>query len=241
MQRMGGAEWQECMAIVLLPLLARLAATDVSPLDPLGIEESRVRAIALTCKQTLNHISELSASPQFVAVWLQVLYFMRSYMTVLAGGASELLREAIPESLKNMLLVAHSLRLFETVPGLYVQTKGEHARATVRVIGCSECVEHFLPGLVDELVPFTEGTSNPAAASGGDNSMNHVRAQHTQPAANLGYNVQQTVQLPFAEVRVSFQTCGVYIYSNRHHNIYKHNINFPHQLHSLKMRLRRAI
>ena len=52
---MSGVEWADCMARVLLPLLHRLAG-NVAPMDPLGMEQSRVRAIALTCKQTLNHI-----------------------------------------------------------------------------------------------------------------------------------------------------------------------------------------
>jgi len=57
----------------------------------------------------------------------------------------------VPESLKNMLLVAHSMRLFEHVPQLYKKTK--------------ECVDSFMPGLVDELVPAMEGTSNPATVT----------------------------------------------------------------------------
>jgi hypothetical protein len=38
---------------------------------------------------------------------------------------SDLLSEAIPESLKNMILVMDNTRLFATIDGLYVLTRGE--------------------------------------------------------------------------------------------------------------------
>jgi hypothetical protein len=55
MQAMSPLQWEDCMNVVLLPLLSRLAH-NISPMDPIGTEESRVRAIALVNKVLLNHL-----------------------------------------------------------------------------------------------------------------------------------------------------------------------------------------
>uniref|UniRef100_A0A4W3GT96 Golgi-specific brefeldin A-resistance guanine nucleotide exchange factor 1 n=1 Tax=Callorhinchus milii TaxID=7868 RepID=A0A4W3GT96_CALMI len=57
----------------------------------------------------LQHLSPLLSLPTFAALWLTILDFMDKYMH---AGSSDLLLEAIPESLKNMLLVMDTAGIF---------------------------------------------------------------------------------------------------------------------------------
>jgi len=68
--------------------------------DPL--EETRLRASALLCKIFLHYASTIRPSPEFNALWTSVLRYIERYMQ---ADNSELLAEAVPESLKNILLV----------------------------------------------------------------------------------------------------------------------------------------
>jgi hypothetical protein len=68
--------------------------------DPL--EETRLRASALLCKIFLHYAATIRPSPEFNALWTSVLQYIERYMQ---ADNSELLAEAVPESLKNILLV----------------------------------------------------------------------------------------------------------------------------------------
>jgi hypothetical protein len=68
--------------------------------DPL--EETRLRASALLCKIFLHYAATIRPSPEFNALWMSVLQYIERYMQ---ADNSELLAEAVPESLKNILLV----------------------------------------------------------------------------------------------------------------------------------------
>uniref|UniRef100_A0A3Q2EAF2 Golgi brefeldin A resistant guanine nucleotide exchange factor 1 n=1 Tax=Cyprinodon variegatus TaxID=28743 RepID=A0A3Q2EAF2_CYPVA len=59
----------------------------------------------------LQHLSPLLSLPTFAALWLTILDFMDKYMH---AGSSDLLLEAIPESLKNMLLVMDTAGIFRS-------------------------------------------------------------------------------------------------------------------------------
>ncbi|KAI3363273.1 hypothetical protein L3Q82_011561 [Scortum barcoo] len=60
-------------------------------------------------KVFLQHLSPLLSLPTFAALWVTILDFMDKYMH---AGSSDLLLEAIPESLKNMLLVMDTAGIF---------------------------------------------------------------------------------------------------------------------------------
>jgi len=95
-------QWESCFNKVLFPLLAKL----LEPLnicDPIGMDETRMRATNLLCKVFLQHLTPLLNLPTFTALWLTILDFMDKYMK--AEMQTDLVKEAIPESLKNMLLV----------------------------------------------------------------------------------------------------------------------------------------
>lgn len=101
------------------------------------MEETRIRAATVLSKVFLHHLTPLLALPSFFNLWLVVLDFMDKYMH---ADRSELLYEAIPESLKNMLLVMDSARVFDGPDG-----KNVLWNATWDRIG------KFLPTMKDDL------------------------------------------------------------------------------------------
>ncbi|KAE9417648.1 hypothetical protein Angca_008878 [Angiostrongylus cantonensis] len=144
MANLGAAEWESCFGDVLFPLLGKLL--DVfSAMDPIGMEDTRVRAMQIVAKTLLNHLTALSTLPSFPSLWLRLLDFMDNYLRVDSCGN---LNEAIPESLKNMLLVMASTGLFSSIPGLH--------QMTVSRMG------NVLPQLIRETLPEIPPSTTPA-------------------------------------------------------------------------------
>ncbi|XP_034407334.1 Golgi-specific brefeldin A-resistance guanine nucleotide exchange factor 1 isoform X2 [Cyclopterus lumpus] len=110
LQTLDATEWESCFNKVLFPLLTKLL-DNISPADVSGMEETRMRACTLLSKVFLQHLSPLLSLPTFAALWLTILDFMDKYMH---AGSSDLLLEAIPESLKNMLLVMDTAGIFHS-------------------------------------------------------------------------------------------------------------------------------
>uniref|UniRef100_G3PNV7 SEC7 domain-containing protein n=1 Tax=Gasterosteus aculeatus aculeatus TaxID=481459 RepID=G3PNV7_GASAC len=110
LQTLDATEWESCFNKVLFPLLTKLL-DNISPADVGGMEETRMRACTLLSKVFLQHLSPLLSLPTFAALWLTILDFMDKYMH---AGSSDLLLEAIPESLKNMLLVMDTAGIFHS-------------------------------------------------------------------------------------------------------------------------------
>lgn len=136
LQTLSGPEWEQCFQRVLFPLLSYLLQS-ISPKDAIAMEETRIRAATVLSKVFLHHLTPLLALPSFFNLWLVVLDFMDKYMH---ADRSELLYEAIPESLKNMLLVMDSARVFDGPDG-----KNVLWNATWDRIG------KFLPTMKDDL------------------------------------------------------------------------------------------
>ncbi|KAG8435109.1 hypothetical protein GDO86_013165 [Hymenochirus boettgeri] len=110
LQTLDALEWESCFNKVLFPLLTKLLE-NISPADVGGMEETRIRASTLLSKVFLQHLSPLLSLTTFAALWLTILDFMDKYMH---AGSSDLLQEAIPESLKNMLLVMDTAGIFHS-------------------------------------------------------------------------------------------------------------------------------
>lgn len=85
----------------------------------------------------MHHLTPLLSLPTFTALWLTILDFMDKYMH---ADNSDLLFEAIPESLKNMLLVMDSAKVFDSPDG-----RSQLWTITWDRIGT------FLPNMKDEL------------------------------------------------------------------------------------------
>ncbi|XP_059156775.1 Golgi-specific brefeldin A-resistance guanine nucleotide exchange factor 1-like [Physella acuta] len=113
LQTLSAIEWESCFNKVLFPLLTKLLE-NINSSDPNGMEETRMRASTLLCKVFLQHLSPLLSLSTFTALWLTILDFMEKYMS---ADRSDLLSEAIPESLKNMLLVMETAGIFQTADG----------------------------------------------------------------------------------------------------------------------------
>ncbi|CAI2349170.1 unnamed protein product [Caenorhabditis sp. 36 PRJEB53466] len=118
MATLGAAEWQSCFGEVLFPLLTKLLEP-FSQMDPIGMEDTRVRTLQIVAKTLLNHLTALSALDSFPDLWMRLLDYMEQYLRVDSCGN---LNEAVPESLKNMLLVMDSTAIFASIPGLYEMT-----------------------------------------------------------------------------------------------------------------------
>ncbi|KAM5142238.1 Golgi-specific brefeldin A-resistance guanine nucleotide exchange factor 1 isoform 2-T2 [Mantella aurantiaca] len=110
LQTLDALEWEACFNKVLFPLLTKLLE-NISPADVGGMEETRMRASTLLSKVFLQHLSPLLSLSTFAALWMTILEFMDKYMH---AGSSDLLMEAIPESLKNMLLVMDTAGIFHS-------------------------------------------------------------------------------------------------------------------------------
>ncbi|XP_045537082.1 Golgi-specific brefeldin A-resistance guanine nucleotide exchange factor 1 [Papilio machaon] len=134
---LGGAGWAACFEHVLLPLL------DAPPPRP----DAAARADTVMCKVFLQHLQALSARAGFGALWARVLGVQRA----LLATPHEPLQEAALESLKNMLLVMHSVRIFNTGDNY-----NELWYLTWQIIG------EFLPTLKDELFPEVNDNTRPA-------------------------------------------------------------------------------
>ncbi|GAB6028189.1 G-box binding factor, variant 2 [Chamberlinius hualienensis] len=136
LQTLSAVEWETCFNKVLFPLLLKLLE-NVSPGDPTGLEEIRMRGATLLCKVFLQHLSPLLSLPTFTALFLTILDFMDKYMH---ADKSDLLCEAIPESLKNMLLVMDTAGIFSSGSG--------HSQLWTITW---DRIDAFLPGLKDEV------------------------------------------------------------------------------------------
>ncbi|KAE9551303.1 hypothetical protein FO519_005483 [Halicephalobus sp. NKZ332] len=127
-------QWENCFADVLFPLLLKLL-DNLSPTDPQGVEETRVRAIQSVSKVLLNHLGMLMELETFSDLFIRFVDFMRRYWNC---ERSDILKEAIPESLKNVILVLDNSRAFLEFPDLHKRT--------------IETLKSFLPHLVDEVM-----------------------------------------------------------------------------------------
>ncbi|KAM6444064.1 Golgi-specific brefeldin A-resistance guanine nucleotide exchange factor 1-like [Liasis olivaceus] len=144
LQALDALEWESCFNKVLFPLLTKLLE-NISPADIGGTEETRMKASTLLSKVFLQHLSPLLSLPTFAALWLTILDFMDKYMH---AGSSDLLPEAIPDSLKNMLLVMDTAGIFHNADSRTGYS--DLWEITWERIVC------FLPKLQDELFKQTD-------------------------------------------------------------------------------------
>jgi brefeldin A-resistance guanine nucleotide exchange factor 1 len=117
-------EWTAIFSEVLFPLINQLLKPEVYQSDPLGMGETRVQAATGLCKIFLHYLVVLASWDGMLDLWLKILGMMERLMNsgvgdnlVRISGAREFLHhsleplltksqeEAVPESLKNILLV----------------------------------------------------------------------------------------------------------------------------------------
>lgn len=169
LQALTAVEWEACFNKVLFPMLARLLEVGNTE-DPMGVEETRMRAATLLCKVFLQHLTPLLSLSTFTALWLTILDFMDKYMH---ADKSDLLFEAIPESLKNMLLVMSTAGIFDeeectlTAHSQSAVDRKTHKRSDSEIHKYSalwqvtwERIDCFLPNMRQELfTPRSQASS----------------------------------------------------------------------------------
>ncbi|GAB1521661.1 GDP/GTP exchange factor for ARF [Rhizoctonia solani] len=149
---------------VVLPMVEELLNPPVVARDPEGFTETKLRASALLCRSFLH----LQAHPESLnlqtkVLWLKIIDVMRGFLktgrrdqlasTRLVAKTHKLKllfqAEAIPESLKNVLLVlnASGILLSPTSPDTRTELQQELWHDTVLRI------DEFLPGLMEDLFP----------------------------------------------------------------------------------------
>ncbi|GAC97078.1 hypothetical protein PHSY_004662 [Pseudozyma hubeiensis SY62] len=182
----------------LFPLIEDLLKPQVYQIDPPsaankngGMLEIRIRASALICKTFLHLLAHLSPSSgaadasagangshneeqEFAKLWLDVLDLMDRMINSTGGNAGRRnpLTEAIPENLKNVLLVMSTSQLLSPEDGAGMQKRlfdMTHDR-----------LQRFLPGLVEEV--FRPPAAAPASVKAEPEPVTATDAEESQQA-----------------------------------------------------------
>jgi len=103
LQKLAPVTWMPCFDQVLLPLLQSTCRAEIG-------EQTRLRACTLLSGVFLQYLPQLSSAETFARLWMRVLYALERQSAVATSDG--LLAEALPELVKNLLLVATSLGFF---------------------------------------------------------------------------------------------------------------------------------
>ena len=102
LQVLSPLQWEFAFLRVLFPMLRRLLEMGQGQVDRQGREETKLRASMMLSKVFLQHLTSLASLPTFTALWLTILDLVGQFC---ASASTDILSDALPESLKNMLLV----------------------------------------------------------------------------------------------------------------------------------------
>ncbi|GAA5882904.1 hypothetical protein JCM1840_000744 [Sporobolomyces johnsonii] len=133
---------------VFFPLLEELLKPTVFRRDPDGMGETRLRASALLCKiflQYLTQLSERQGMKTMTDLWLKILGYQDRFMH---SGRRDQMYEAVPELLKNVLLVMNASGFL--LPPYDDHRTEQHARLWDATF---DRIQPFLPELQRELFP----------------------------------------------------------------------------------------
>ncbi|RHZ59918.1 hypothetical protein Glove_360g53 [Diversispora epigaea] len=170
----GVTEWVVIFDVVLFPLLDQLLKPEIFHADPIGMEETRMRASALLCKIFLHYLNRLTEWGGLPSLWSQILDVMERYM---ATGDNESLREAVPESLKNMILVMSSSGVFNP-PGTNSVETNTSGKPQLELWDLTwEKVDKILPDLKNDLFPQVKPTLNNSSELSQDQSQENTESQ----------------------------------------------------------------
>uniref|UniRef100_A0A663LU41 Golgi-specific brefeldin A-resistance guanine nucleotide exchange factor 1 n=1 Tax=Athene cunicularia TaxID=194338 RepID=A0A663LU41_ATHCN len=142
LQALDALEWESCFNKVTF--WVGWACRQDSIVKRSGVVCRSSRMVCYFSTVFLQHLSPLLSLTTFAALWLTILDFMDKYMH---AGSSDLLLEAIPESLKNMLLVMDTAGIFHSADSRTGYS--DLWEITWERIDC------FLPRLRDELFKQT--------------------------------------------------------------------------------------
>ncbi|KAK3133946.1 hypothetical protein QOZ80_6AG0543110 [Eleusine coracana subsp. coracana] len=125
-------------------------AQNYSPKDFRNMEVSLLHAVKLLCKVFLQSLEDLSSQSSFGKLWLEVLDMIEKFMKVkVRGRRTEKLQEAIPELVKNILMVMKA-------SGILLKTStGENSLWEATWLQ----VDKIAPSLQAQVFPDNEGDS----------------------------------------------------------------------------------
>ncbi|RAH86450.1 guanine nucleotide exchange factor [Aspergillus japonicus CBS 114.51] len=146
-------EWTAIFDQVLFPLILRLLKPEVYHSDPVGMGQTRVQVATLVCKIFLRYLDQLPNWDGMLDLWLRILDILDRMMN---SGQGDSLQEAIPESLKNILLVMADGGYL--VPPSQDDTKQKIWNETKKRL------DRFLPDLFQEIFPPQDETKPAASA-----------------------------------------------------------------------------
>lgn len=149
-------------SLVFFPMMEELLKPPVFRRDPEGMGETRMRASALCCKVFLHYLGQLSergGMRRMTELWLKILGYQDRFMH--SGRRDQMVRsfprrnnadaieqyEAVPESLKNVLLVMNASGFL--LPPHQSRTEEQ----AVLWDATFERIQPFLPNLREELFP----------------------------------------------------------------------------------------
>ena len=162
-------EWNNIFGEVLFPMVNMLLKPETYQTDPYGMSETRVQAAQLLSRIFLHYLV-LRGEGEWDGVlelWTRILAIMDRFLNSGAGGEGMgVLLEAVPECLKNILLVMSSSGYI--VPRPSSGTPDTRAEGQQKLWSeTSERLERFLPGLIADVFPDAEARvkSPPAKAS----------------------------------------------------------------------------
>ncbi|KAK2792707.1 GDP/GTP exchange factor for ARF [Onygenales sp. PD_12] len=144
-------EWIAIFGEVLFPLILRLLKPEVYQSDPVGMSETRVQAATLVCKIFLHYLVLLSEWDGMLDLWLKILDILDRMMN---SGQGDSLEEAVPESLKNILLVM--------ADGGYLASPTEDPSKEKLWVETQKRLDRFLPHLFSEIFPPKPVEQQPA-------------------------------------------------------------------------------
>lgn len=152
-------EWTKIFGEVLFPLINQLLKPEVYQTDPVGMNETRVQAAQLLCKIFLHYLVLLTQWDGVLDLWTRIVVIMDRLMN---SGSGETLLEAVPESLKNILLVMSSGGYL--VPPTAQGADGDAGQTPQQRQLWDETrtrLDRFLPDLMPEVFPDAVGRSLP--------------------------------------------------------------------------------
>ncbi|KAF5324513.1 hypothetical protein D9611_004486 [Ephemerocybe angulata] len=141
---------------VVFKLVDELLKPQVYQRDPQGIPETRLRASALLCKSFMHlELRESQKRPDFRLLWIQILDLMDRLMNI---DKNDQLYEAVPESLKNVLLVMNAAGILVPPPA---DGSGEEQDEVQKTLWTAthERMERFLPRFLTSIIPPSQPLS----------------------------------------------------------------------------------
>ncbi|KAL5533225.1 GEA2 [Sanghuangporus sanghuang] len=143
---------------VVLPLLDNLFQPHVVRRDPRGMSETRLRASVLLCKVFIQlEVNDEVKEKDIRPLWIEILDLLDRLMNT---DRRDQLYEAVPESLKNVILVMNAMDIL--VPPAPEDKRTERQKEVWRAT--RERIERFLPGFLDEVIPSPLPPPPPPAA-----------------------------------------------------------------------------